>query len=107
MKVEEKTMANNSKERIVTRTIKSTIVRVSCYNRKIRAFVERSDVFTGKFEAGNEILIAAHFNGIDEKYIETLSVSVKEEKYALPERLFIQYGKRITEAEAEEIENEE
>lgn len=100
-------MANANKERMVTRTIKSTMVRVSCYNRKLKSFVECSDVFTGKFDPKNEEVIAAHFNGIDVKYIETLEVSVNEEKWAIPERLFLQYGHRITKAEADEIESED
>lgn len=99
-------MANN-KERMVTRTIKSAIVTVQMYSRKDKKMFEKTDVFTGKFDTKNEELIFAHFNEIDARTMDIISIEEHEEKWALPERLFLQYGHRITKAEAEEIEAEE
>ena len=100
-------MANNNKERMVTRTIKSAIVTVQMYSRKDKKMFEKTDVFTGKFDPKNEELIFAHFNEIDARAMDIISIEEHEEKWALPERLFLQYGHRITKAEAEEIEAEE
>ena len=94
------------KERIITRTIKSAIVTVEMYNRKTKEHFNLTDVFTGKFDPENEELIFAHFNRIDARCIDIISITENEEKWALPERLFLQYGHRITKEEAEEIENE-
>ena len=100
-------MASNSKERMVTRTIKSAVVTVQMYSRKDKKMFEKTDVFTGKFDPKNEELIFAHFNEIEARAMDIISIEEHEEKWALPERLFLQYGHRITKAEAEEIEAEE
>lgn len=100
-------MANNSKERMVTRTIKSAVVTVQMYSRKDKKMFEKTDVFTGKFDAKNEDAIFAHFNEINARAVDILSIEEHEEKWAMPERLFLQYGHRITKAEAEEIEAED
>ena len=105
---EEKTMKTTTqKERFVTRTIKSALVTVSCYDIKKQEFIKKQEVFTGKFDASNIDFLRTHFSGIDTPFIQLLSVDINEEKWALPERLFLEYGKRITKAEAEAIESED
>ena len=100
-------MAHNTKERMVTRTIKSAIVTVQMWNRKDKKMFEKTDVFTGKVDLKNEELIFAHFNEIDSRAMDILSIEEHEEKWAIPERLFLQYGHRITKAEEDEINAEE
>ena len=94
------------KERMITRTIKSAIVTVEMCNRKTKEHYLTSDVFTGKFNAEDEEMIFAHFNKIDARCVDIISVDENEEKWAIPERVFLQYGHRITKEEAEEIDKD-
>ena len=100
-------MASNSKERMVTRTIKSTIVTVQMYSRKDKKMFEKVDTFTGKFDPKNEELIFAHFNEIEARAMDIISIEEHEEKWTIPERFFLQYGHRITKAEEDEINAQE
>ena len=94
------------KERLVTRTIKSAIVSVKCCNRETDEMKVFTDVFTGKIDVQDKAAIMAHFNTFEWAALKILDVKITEEKWAIPERLFLQYGHRITKEEAEEIENE-
>lgn len=94
------------KERMITRTINSTTVAVKCYNRETKVFEEISKTFTGKFNTDDEFEIFAAFDSMKYRAVEVLSIKVNQAKYALPERLFIQYGKCVTDEEAKEFEEE-
>ena len=97
-------MKTTVKERMVTRTIKSTIVKVNCFNKKTREFTEEVRVFTGKFDTSDENNVLPLFNTLELRAIEITEVKVHEEKWAIPERLFLQYGHRITKEEEDAIE---
>lgn len=99
-------MATN-KERMVTRTIKSAIVSVKCCNRETDEMKVFTDVFTGKIDTEDKPAILAHFNTLEWAALKILDAKVTEEKWALPERLFLQYGHRITKAEEDEINAQE
>ena len=99
-------MASANKERMVTRTINSTIICVKCYNRETKDFENITKTFTGKFNTEDEFEVFATFDTMKYRAVEVISVKVNQAKYALPERLFIQYGKCITEEEAKAYEEE-
>lgn len=94
------------KERMITRTINSTIITVKCYNRETKDFEEITKTFTGKFNTDDEFEIFAAFDTMKYRAVEVLNVKVNQAKYALPERLFIQYGKCVTDEEAKEFEED-
>lgn len=94
------------KERMITRTISITTVSVKCYNRETKDFEEITKTFTGKFNTDDEFEIFAAFDTMKYRAVEVLSVKVNQAKYALPERLFIQYGKCVTDEEAKEFEED-
>lgn len=99
-------MAKASKERMVTRTINSTIITAKCYNKETKDFESITKTFTGKMNTEDEFEIFSLFDTMKYRAVEIEYVNVLQAKYALPERLFIAYGKMITDAEAEEYENE-
>ncbi len=99
-------MAKASKERMVTRTINSTIITAKCYNKDTKDFESITKTFTGKMDTDDEFEIFAAFDTMKYRAVEVLSIKVNQAKYALPERLFIQYGKCVTDEEAKEFEED-
>lgn len=94
------------KERMITRTINSTTITVKCYNREQKGFEEITKTFTGKFNTEDEFEIFAAFDTMKYRAVEVISIKVNQAKYALPERLFIQYGKCVTDEEASDYEED-
>ena len=94
------------KERMITRTINSTTIAVKCYNRELKAFEEITKTFTGKVNTDDEFEIFAAFDTMKYRAVEVISIKANQAKYALPERLFIQYGKCVTDEEASDYEED-
>lgn len=94
------------KERMVTRTINSTVITVKCYNRETKDFEEITKTFTGKFNTDDEFEIFGAFDTMKYRAVEVVKVKVNSAKYAIPERWFIEHGTCITDEQAKEYEEE-
>jgi len=95
-----------AKERMITRTINTTIVTVQGYNRKEKKMETKVGTFNGKVDTENELEIFTKFDTFEFRTLEILSTEIVSEKRAMPEWYFIQNSKPITEKEAEELEAE-
>ena len=98
-------------ERIITRTIKSTVVNVMYFDMKKMSQDSRQERFSGdlmKFSADEMKAIARErFETADKPVLMAVAIRTEEEKYAISEVDFIKYGHKITKEEEEEEAEEE
>ena len=98
-------------ERIITRTIKSTVVNIMFFDMKKMAQDSRQERFSGdlmKLSADEmKALSRERFETADNPVLMAVAVRTEEEKYAISETDFIKYGHKVTKEDEEQEQEQE
>ena len=82
--------------RMVTRTIKASVVTAKVYNITTDSLTESTVTVTGEYKTKELEKIVSKSLPETEKFICITNVSVNEQIYGMPEDEFLQYAKPIT-----------
>lgn len=85
------------KEKMITRTITTTLVTFDAIDLETYKVVRRNDCpLTGKFENLTDIENALHpYLAESEKVIKIVETTESEDLYAIPESTFLRYAEKV------------